>query len=223
MTMLGMAVGLLVLAHRYRLSKALEIERMRLRIASDLHDDIGSSLGSIALSSDLMQKGVVAEEGMSWQLQTISKLARETAEHLRDIVWMINPANDRFDFFVLKLKDEAAVLLQGTEWDFQFQNAGVSTRLDMEVKHNIFLIFKEVLHNIVRHAEANEVAIKGHIYEDRLVLKIKDNGKGFDPTLRYDGQGLRNVHRRARVIGGRVSIDSHPQSGTVTTLVVKIP
>ena len=221
--MFGAGVGMLIAIHRYRLSKALEIERMRLRIAGDLHDDIGSSLGSIALSSDLMQKGPDADEGMKGQLQIISRLARETAEHLRDIVWVINPANDRLEFFVLKLKDEASLLLQGIEWSFQFQNTRATTRLNMELKHNVFLIFKEVLHNIARHAEASEVTIEGRIDDEKLMFKISDNGKGFDPQCSYNGQGLRNLRRRAEVIGGELAIISRPKSGTATSLDVKIP
>jgi len=216
-------IGILFLIHQYRLSKLLEIEKMRLRIAGDLHDDIGSSLGSIALTSDLIQ----ANDGLRLvekeQLAEISKAARRTAESLRDIVWVINPTSDKIGNLALKLKDEAASMLRGIDYSFEFAEKREDSSLDMEYRHNIMLVYKEILHNIVKHSAARSVRISIEANEDEFRMRVRDDGIGFDPSKTHNGNGLVNLKRRAQKMGGEIIISSECQKGTEITLNVKIP
>ena len=208
--------------HRYRLSKVLAIEKMRGQIASDLHDDIGSSLGSIALSCDVICGSSRISEDEKGQLAGVSRIARETAEHLRDIVWLINPANDDLESFVLKLKHEASVLLQQVRWTGAFHNTRIKATVDMQFRHHVYLIFKEILHNIVKHANATEVRIEVRVDENSLFLEVSDNGVGIHSSP-SNGLGMKSIRSRAEKIGGDLVIETGKASGTSMKLVVNIP
>ena len=207
--------------YRYRVSKLLEIERMRVRIASDLHDDIGSSLGSIALTSDVIQSYSELPSAERKQLAEISTAARKTAETLRDIVWVITPECDTAQSLVLKLKDEASSMLHRIEHSFEFTEREQTIILDMDLRHSIILIFKEALHNIVKHSQATFVEIEADVGPDELHLNICDNGQGFDFTHSHKGNGLKNMKRRGEKLGALV-IESG-ENGTKIHLTAKIP
>jgi len=220
---LVIVIGILAGAYHYRVSKLLEMERMRLRIASDLHDDIGSNLGSIALLGDLIRNSGSFPAEQTRLLHEISKSARLTADALRDIVWVINPAHDKLDNMVLRMKDAAASLLRNIDHSFHCSQHIMAGVLDMEFRRNILLIYKEILHNILKHACATRVDIRIEENNGHLVLTIADNGVGFDPSLSFTGNGLRNLKSRATKIGGHLDIHSLNGKGASFILSAKIP
>ena len=217
-----LVVALLAAAYRYRIKRLLEMERMRLRIASDLHDDVSSNLSGIALMSQIVeqQPGLAPEH--RYQLARISDTAQQTVEDLRNIVWLVNPGHDRLDDLLLKMKDTAATLLNGTAYTFEVTDEADPGPLDMEFRRQAFLIYKEILHNIVRHAQAASVKIDVGRHQKHFVLRVTDDGVGFDPAAVHRGHGLGSLHRRAETLGGRLEIVSHPGSGTQITLMVKM-
>jgi len=217
-----MAVCIVAAIYRYRVTKLLEIERMRLRIARDLHDDIGSSLGSIALTSDVLQSSTDLSAAKKKQLAGISGAARKTAETLRDIVWVLSPTCDTTGSLVLKLKDEASLMLQGIEHSFEFVEMQKEVVLDMDLRHNIILIYKEALHNIIKHSKATAVAMRVEVSRNEFKLRIRDNGIGFDPSAKRKGNGLENMKWRGEKFG-YLEIGSAAQEGTEILLVAKIP
>ncbi|MBI4536156.1 MAG: hypothetical protein HY708_07745 [Ignavibacteriae bacterium] len=222
-TLVVLAVaGVLAALYRYRVSRLLELERLRLRIAGDLHDGIGSSLGSIALTSDMVALSSGVHEDERKQVAEIGLAARSAAESLRDIVWVMNPAFDRVENLILKLKDEAASMLRYTEYSFDVTGSQEETVLNMESRQNIILMYKEVLHNIVKHSNATFVLIGVEVDADEFRLRIADNGVGFDVSREYDGNGLRNLRRRAEKLGC-VEINSKADKGTEIRLVTRIP
>lgn len=220
---LAIVIGILAGAYHYRVSKLLEMERMRLRIASDLHDDIGSNLGSIALLSDLIRNSGSFPAKQTQLLHEISRSARLTADALRDIVWVINPAYDKLDNMVLRMKDAAASMLRNIDHSFHCSDHIMAGVLDMEFRRNILLIYKEILHNILKHARATRVDIRIEENNGGLVLTIADNGVGFDPSLSFTGNGLRNLKSRATKIGGHLDIRSLEGKGASFILSAKIP
>jgi ligand-binding sensor domain-containing protein/two-component sensor histidine kinase len=216
------AIGVIMSAYRYRVGKLLEIERMRLRIASDLHDDIGSSLGSIALTSDDIQSDVELPITKKKQLAEISRAARKTAESLRDIVWVLSPTCDTAEGLVLKLRDEASVMLQFIEYSFEFVEEQKDVVLDMDLRHNVILIFKEALHNVVKHSRATLVAIEVIVSRNELELRIRDNGIGFQASAKQKGNGIENMKRRGEKLGC-FQVESNDQEGTSILLIARIP
>lgn len=218
-----LAIGIMAGAYQYRVSKLLEMERMRLRIASDLHDDIGSSLGSIALITDMVRKSLPPGQKSGEQLQDASSAARRTADSLRDIVWLISPDHDKLDDIVLRMKDAAAKLLVGIEYSLDCPEDTLGNVLDMEFRRHVWLIYKETLHNIAKYAKAHAVDIQIKVENGLFYLRIKDDGVGFDTSSPASGNGLRNLRTRAAKLGGSIAINSAPGRGTSVHLEAKIP
>jgi signal transduction histidine kinase len=220
---LVVVTALLAGGYHYRVRKLLEMERMRLRIAGDLHDDIGSSLGSIALLSDLIRNSGNLAPDQTSLLHEISKSARHTADALRDIVWVINPAHDKLDNMVLRMKDAAASMLGNIEHSFRCSDKVMAGVLDMEFRRHVLLMYKEILHNILKHAQATRVDITIEEDDGRLMLTVVDNGVGFDSSQTFSGNGLRNLRSRAEKVGGSLEIRSVRGKGSSFILNAKIP
>jgi signal transduction histidine kinase len=215
---LGMAAG----AYRYRVSKLLEMERMRVRIASDLHDDIGSSLSGIALVTESLKSRQGLGERDRQHLADVSRTARRTADALRDIVWLVNPQHDTVDDLFLRMKDAAAMVLAGLQYTITTSGEAPRRTMSLEFRHNLILIYKEVLNNIAKHANAHHATISIHQGEDTVAIRIADDGDGFDTAAEPRGNGLANLRRRTDAIGGQLLLNSEPGKGTVVTLTAPV-
>jgi ligand-binding sensor domain-containing protein/signal transduction histidine kinase len=222
LSLLGLLI-IITIAYRLRVASILKVERMRLSIASDLHDDIGSSLASIAVIADLVRNRMTVPPAASSHLFDISRAARTTSDALRDIVWFINPEHDFSSDIVDHLQAIASKLLAGVEYTFRRDDQGPSVRLPMTFRRDVLLLYKEILSNIVRHAEASHVDIRVCVDGGRLRLSVTDNGKGFDASLPSNGNGLSTMRRRAQQLGGTIDISSNPLKGTAVSLEAKIP
>ena len=220
----GLAVVVLMIAvFRYRLSKVLELERLRLRIATDLHDEIGSYLGSIALESEITQRKLQVSEEVKQRLGKIAALSRRTAEAMRDIVWVINPEHDSMETLEVKLKEVAGQMLKGISHAVVVTSENPSDILDLDFKRNFYLIYKETLHNILKHARATQVDITVEQKKKQLRMKIADNGVGFDERTILHGNGLKNIRTRAEKMGAHLLMSSEPGRGTTIELTSNIP
>jgi len=214
LTGLCVSVGMLVVVLRIRHTRERAIEGLRQRIASDLHDEIGSNLGSIALLSEL---GLHRAGGPATdELEEIRRVARQTAESMRDIVGLIQRPAVTGAEFVGQLREIAARMLAGLEWTFD-----ASPRLELPsltAQRHLLLAFKEALHNVRKHASARRVSIDLSWRERRLDLKIVDDGVGFTPATATDGHGLANLRHRASALGGTAHITSAPGAGATVIL-----
>jgi ligand-binding sensor domain-containing protein len=215
--------GIALALYRYRVSQLIALERLRLRIASDLHDDIGSRLGSITLANELVARHLPPDHPDRGRLMDVITLARETASDLRDVVWIINPDQDKLDDLVLRMKDTADRMLPGIPHRFNKEGTTDTTPAPMELKRQILLVFKEVIHNIIRHARATDVDVSVSVQDATFRLSVRDNGVGFDVSDPSSGNGLKNMERRARAIGGNLRIRTRRGEGTTVTLEIKIP
>jgi ligand-binding sensor domain-containing protein/signal transduction histidine kinase len=208
--------GIMYAAYRYRLQKVLEVERLRLRIADDLHDDIGSNLSSIAMISRAVQRTPELTAATKQKLAEIYDTAVTTSEGMKDIVWFIKPKNDSFDDLVLRMKDTASALLADVGHEFQVVR-GSAHRIGLDFKKNHFLAFKEILTNIVKHSSATLVSIQVEQKDGMLETVVQDNGKGFDPAVVAQGgkgNGLISLQNRATAIGGVCVISTELGKGT---------
>jgi len=200
--------------YRYQLSRVLAMGRMRIRIADDLHDDIGSDLSAIALESDLIARHLDHAERERQRVLEVARSIRDAADKLRDVVWIVNPDQDKLEDLKERMREVTRVMLKGMDVSITTGD-GVRTRtLDMELKRNILLMFKEILNNIVRHANATRVTIRLEDTEDSLHVSVEDNGRGFDVGAAASGRGFKSLSSRAEAIGGAFSVESTPGIGT---------
>ena len=221
----GVLAFVLVALSRGRVKRRKDLEALRQRIASDLHDDIGSNLSSIALLAELGKTEVDEPDLVIEELTDIKATADKTIESMRDIVWLIRPGEETWQQMLTRFRETASKLLRAHEYSFVVHGEAHDDRLPLEFKRDIFLIYKEVLNNIVRHAGANAVEIEIDCKRNRLQLRIADNGKGFnnlDHEFR-EGNGLRNLRMRAQSIGGSLKVRSALNEGTTVQLVVPMP
>jgi signal transduction histidine kinase len=210
----AMVLGLAYAAYRYKLRKALEMERMRLSIADDLHDDVGSSLSTIAMVSRVVQRAPELTMATRGRVAEIFETAIKTSEGMKDIVWFIKPKDDTIDDLLLRMKDTASSILSDVGHEFRTPGKGSTTLVTVEFKRNFFLSFKEVLANIVKHAAATKVRIQIERQADFLEAVIEDDGRGFDQDTARRGNGLGSLQRRAKSMGGKCEIRSSPGKGT---------
>ncbi|HMB92695.1 MAG TPA: triple tyrosine motif-containing protein, partial [Rhodothermales bacterium] len=210
-------------AYRYRVAHLLREERMRLRIAGDLHDEIGSKLSSIALASEMVTARATLGDREQRQLTEVTRQARRMVDDLRDIVWFVNPRHDHLDDLIVRMRHVAAEMLNGTRHTFHAPGEAWNRALDMERRRHLYLMFREVLTNITRHAQANQVDIRLAQRDGSLEVIIYDDGIGFDPAAPSQGEGLHNLHTRAHAIGGTIRIESQPGQGTTVLITAKIP
>ncbi len=226
LAMLGAAAYLL---HRVRVTRLLELERIRTRIAADLHDDIGGSLSRIAIQSEVARREVVAAAGTSEQrLTEIGDTARSVVESLADVVWSVDPGQDDLASVERRVREYAADVLgaRGVRWTFHGTDHADRFALDPEARHDLLLLLKEGITNIARHAEARVASLDLRVVDNRLRAELRDDGSGFDlAALEADprgrGHGLANMRQRVRQLGGTLEIDSQPGSGTY--LAVSVP
>lgn len=208
------ALGLLVvgagwLGYYLRIRRLRALEHLRLRIARDLHDDVGANLASMALIAEAMEK--LPSFGDPGELR---RIALQTIDALRDIVWFIDPARDSVGDLVARMRDTAPTLLVGIDYEFQTNISNPTVSLPPAFRRNVLPIFKETLHNAARHANATRVCIEIIGTSDSLRFKVVDNGRGFDETQVVLGNGLRNLRRRAAELRGEMLIQSVLGKGT---------
>ncbi|MGQ0735975.1 MAG: sensor histidine kinase [Acidobacteriota bacterium] len=215
---LAMLAGALLVAHRLRTAHLVGLERLRLRIASDLHDDLGSELSGIALASGLVARQEGLTERDRQRLMAVSTSAAKVMDGLRDVIWTISPEHDTLESMERRMREVAQTLL--ADHTHEFHAFGLRTGVvPMRTRRHLFLIYKELLHNIVRHARARHVRIVLDASSQALRLVVADDGRG-DAGATAGGTGLRSIRRRAREVGAETDIRSEPNEGTTCTVVV---
>ena len=195
---------------------------MRQRIARDLHDEIGSSLGSIALiTQDILASDVGSAQTHS-DLDEIKHIADETVSAMRDITRLIQSDRYGSDDLATLLRETAARLLRNIPHTLTLEASEPARKLPVDRQRDLILMFKEGLYNVTRHAAATAVEIRVAQSSTHLSVTVQDNGHGFDPAAATEGMGLTNLQRRAAKHGGSVRIDSAPARGTALTITLPI-
>jgi signal transduction histidine kinase len=209
--------------YRSRFLRLLEMERIRTRIATDLHDDIGANLTRISLLSEVAKQK--SENGNENLLTSIAEIARESVASMNDIVWAIAPEHDSLQDLTRRMRRHAEEVFALRDVDLYF-NAPASDsdlKLSVGVRRDVLLIFKEAVNNAAKHSDCSKVEIDFRVDNTILFLRIKDNGKGFEIDSENDGQGLRSMTRRAQALGGDLKIDSQKVNGTMVEFEMPLP
>ena len=217
--LVALAVGGAATAgYRYRVEQLLTLERLRTRIAVDLHDDIGANLSQIAILSEVARRD--PERG---SLEVIPAIARETVEDMSDIVWAINPRHDRMDALLHRMRRYADDTLGGVGIELSFESGNLPADLTtpIEARRPLYLVFKEAVNNAARHSGAKHVTIRMEVDRAMLRMTIEDDGRGFDPGAEHEGEGVNSIGRRMRALGGTAEWTSLPGQGA--RLVAALP
>jgi ligand-binding sensor domain-containing protein/signal transduction histidine kinase len=213
------------LFYRLRVTQLLKLERVRTRIATDLHDDIGANLTRISVLSEVArQQGGAGASPVSGSLQAIAEIARESVASMSDIVWAINPQRDNLIDLTRKMRQHAeeVFMLRGIELRFAAPDHAPDFKLDINVRRNLYLVFKEAVNNAARHSDCARAEIELRVERARLMLTISDDGRGFDPAARTEGNGLISMRRRAADLGGELSLESRVGAGSRVCLTIPL-
>jgi ligand-binding sensor domain-containing protein/two-component sensor histidine kinase len=216
----GTIASVLFILYRYRVGKLLELERVRIRIASDLHDDVGSTLTKISLQSELLERMLTSVD-MKSSVIRIGTMSREVVSTMGDLVWSIDARNDNVGNLIDRMKDFASSTLSTKEISVEFTIQGLDGQksLPVDVRQSIYLVFKEAMTNIAKHAEASAVRVFLMNDSKQFMMKIVDNGKSKFGVLKLTGHGLKNMQMRAEQIGGR--FEAKDENGFAITMTTK--
>jgi ligand-binding sensor domain-containing protein/signal transduction histidine kinase len=201
------------------------LEKERARIARDLHDQLGANLTQVALLGEMAEADKDSPAEIESHAQQISQTARETTRSLDEIVWAVNPANDTLDGLVNYAGKYAQeyLALAGLRYRADLPAQLPAIPIPPEVRHNVFLAFKEAVHNVVKHAQATEARIRLRLQPENFILEIEDNGYGTgNQTALQNRNGLRNMKKRMEDIRGEFSIAPGANGGTIVRLTVPI-
>jgi signal transduction histidine kinase len=220
LTILGLigAILIIVLPIRYRIHAKRELTKVRERIAGDLHDEVGSNLGSIQMFADLAE----GRSNPSAELKRIQRIAAETVSAVRDIVWLLRPQGDHRIGTVEHLRETSSIMLEALQWNFSANEKAWEFELPDEATRHLFLYFREALHNISRHAKSSKVDIRVETMADRFQLVIADDGVGIDPERLMRKATLRALRQRVQALDANLQVDTAPGEGTRLTLTIPL-
>jgi len=205
-------ISLLILLYniyKYRVTKLLEIERLRVRIASDLHDDIGSALTRISVHSEIIQNSE-EKSTVKNSSKKIGTMSRDIITTMSDIVWSIDARNDLIKNLIDRMKDFSTSLLVEKDIQLKFSQKGLelNKKLPIHIRQNLFLIFKEAINNIYKHSNASVVKVNLSNTQKEFKMKIEDDGDGYNPDLIKRGNGIKNMQMRAERIRAQIQINT---------------
>ncbi|OSZ73574.1 hypothetical protein CAP36_16275 [Chitinophagaceae bacterium IBVUCB2] len=214
---------LLYMIYRYRIRQLQRIQHVRNRIATDLHDDIGSTLTNISILTELSKRNGNNPEKSEAYLDRIREEIDASGQALDDIIWSVNTKNDTLQETAARMRRYAAELFDACNirYELKMDPHIAEKKIMMEQRRDLFLIFKESVNNIQKHAAASSVSISLFIEKDNLKLLISDDGKGFDPTQLTHRNGISNIKNRVSRWKGTITIQSG--NGQGTTIDVRLP
>jgi signal transduction histidine kinase/ligand-binding sensor domain-containing protein len=226
MTLAVIALGVIAyFIHRLRVNRLMAVERVRRRVARDLHDDMGSTLSTINILSEMAKMKITSDTNSTREyIEKISDNSTRMMEAMDDIVWSINPMNDNMQKITARMREFAASVLEpkGIEYTFRIGDHVKDLVLDMEARRDFFLIFKEAVNNLAKYSQANNAVIELYAANGKLNMHIQDNGIGFESETADNGNGLTNMKKRSEMMKGDLSITSGRNAGTLIRLEVPL-
>jgi signal transduction histidine kinase/ligand-binding sensor domain-containing protein len=218
--MLLVTMAAIAQLYNYRVRQLLAMERLRTRIATDLHDDIGASLTQISILTEVARRSPAPHV-----LSDVANIARGLVSDMSDIVWAVNPRHDKFEGLVHRMRRFSSDVLGGADIDLAFETGGLpaDVPVPLEARRPLYLVVKEAVNNVARHSGASKATIRLELVSGNLKLTVTDDGRGFDPALGHSGEGLLSLARRMKEIGGTATWESQPGWGTRLTAVLPLP
>jgi ligand-binding sensor domain-containing protein/two-component sensor histidine kinase len=220
-----LAGGIAYSIWRTKERRRIETETVRSRIARDLHDDMGSTLSTINILSEMAKKKIDKDSGAAkTYIEQIGDNSNRIMESMDDIVWSIDPANDNMEHIVSRMREFAGNLLEakGISYTFKEDERIKHMNLALGKRHDFFMIFKEAVNNLAKYSSCTEAAITISLKKNKLVMQVTDNGKGFVLQEAGSGNGLTNMQRRATSLAANFSVKSQPNKGTSIELEIPL-
>ncbi len=217
-----------ILVNRYRVvqkaKRAVEMEKMRNKIARDLHDDIGSTLSSINILSKTILQSDISSSSAQSALQKIKDHSGTIMNNMSDIVWAINPLNDTLEKIIVRIKVYAAEVLEPLNINYSIKEEGdfSGVTLDLNRRKDFYLVCKEAINNAAKYSRCKNVTILLKQQDDGIQLIVSDDGIGFDEEKNTAGNGLRNMESRASAMNAGLRIISSPGKGTLVKMDVPV-
>jgi ligand-binding sensor domain-containing protein len=210
--------GIVYAFFQYRLNQALALERLRIKISSDLHDDVGSMLTGLAMQTEMLEMQATNNSDRK-KLKRLTQLSRNTISHMRDFVWSIDSRKDKLEDLIERMHEYAEELLlpSGVTFNINVDSKNLKKILNLNCRRNLFLIYKEAMTNISKHSSARHVEVRLTTLKDCCKFTIKDNGD-TSKLRTSSGQGLANMKMRAEHINGNLEFDLTDGFGIVITL-----
>jgi signal transduction histidine kinase len=207
-----------------RLKQQQALEQERLRIAHDIHDDLGARITQISLLSAMSQENTTFPDKARADFDKVSKMSRELVAALYETVWAVNPENDNLEALGNYLCQMVKQLCERTLLRCRFHVLDLphEVQVSSQTRHNISMAVKEAVHNVIKHAKASEVTIRMAFNNGLLDVSVHDDGSGFQPAENIPGNGLTNMTQRLQHIGGNCFIESKPGHGTTVRLLLRI-
>lgn len=193
----------------YRLQQALKIERIRVRISSDLHDDVGTLLSGLAMQSEILE--LTAPEKTKPKLQRISELSRSAMSRMRDTVWAIDARKDKLENLIDRMREHAEETLTPKDilLDLQVDQLALTKNIPSQIRQALYLIYKEAITNCAKHSKGDRVQVRLQKFGNKgLEMSIHDNGEVQEKNYKTTGLGLSNMRMRAEQIGGTFLVDT---------------
>jgi ligand-binding sensor domain-containing protein/signal transduction histidine kinase len=218
-SVVGIIALMISALYSYRLQQIRSREALRLKIAGQLHDDIGANLSALQLKAELAKSAAGIQPSDTKRLEDIARLARESAHKVRETVWVVNTSYDTMSGIVAKMQDTLDVMLDGRMKPSFTAPATLPTiPVAMELRQDVYLVYKELLQNVVKHSNASAVAVEVGYSAPILTLVVRDDGDGFDVDRANLGNGLGSMRRRAERHKGKLRLESRIGEGTVARL-----
>jgi two-component system sensor histidine kinase UhpB len=222
LSLLLIGVVAIFVLNRNKLKRLQEAEKLRNRIASDLHDEIGSTLSSILLISGMAknQSTTTNSDKNNKMFTKIHSDSQHVMESVDEIIWSVNPVHDSLQGILLRLREYALPLAESKNitFDFKVDDGIEHLALSMEIRRNLYLIIKEAINNLIKYSEASQARV--HFMKDKkdISVTVTDNGKGFDVLANTSRNGLKNMKLRASEIGAKINIFSSSEFGSSINL-----
>jgi signal transduction histidine kinase len=215
---------IICLLYRYRIRQIMQVQAIRSRIASDLHDDIGSTLSNIHILTQLSHASLDEPQKANEFLARIAEEVNSSHQSLDDIVWGINSLNDNFEQIAARMRRYAAELFESAniKYKVNFDEHLLRKKLNLEQRRDIYLIFKEALNNVYKHASATSVTITLKTDQRNFKMIVEDDGRGFDPLQLTARNGLKNMQGRVKKNKGIFSVESKKNRGTTLSITMKV-
>jgi signal transduction histidine kinase len=225
MLLVAFVGSLIYLIHRLRVNRLIAVQKLRLRVARDLHDDMGSTLSTINILSSMAKSKINTDTPKATEFITkISDNSQRMMEAMDDIVWSIKPSNDSMEKITARMREFATNVLEAKDIEIDFKVAPKvnDIRLNMEARRDFFLVFKEAVNNAAKYSKASLVHVFITVHNKKLLLMVHDNGIGFEVNDNSRGNGMGNMQKRADAMKGRLLVKSAPGEGTKITLTVPL-
>jgi signal transduction histidine kinase len=210
---------------RIEKAKVEEREKVRARSSRDFHDEAGNKLTKISLYTGLLKTKANSDEEMMNFVNGIEANLKELSSGMRDFIWVLDPKHDLLQDTLLRIKEFGDSLFEHSETEFNYINQipeAFNPSLDLNTRRNLLMIFKEGMNNCLKYAEAHQVKMITKLENDRLIIRLIDDGMGFNKDNLRRVNGLNNMKDRAEESGGELAFDASPGIGTAITFTKQI-